>query len=359
MNRPLASVAVFKFLTPDLLSYLATVITVGAALFYYFALRHPSFLLWAVALIIIRMILNKIDGDIAFKKAGHSLKGKIINTLPDRYSDVITIVGIGISSLCNPIYSLLGIASVLLISYSGLLGKALGVDWQNQGPLGKVERLVLIILFTLAQYILLLKGVRVLGLGLTPLEWCMILIIVLGQFTVFNRLRGIAKENAKSEWLNDEKYKEITQKILIAYDSETGNTERVAEEISNCLKVGIRKIDDITGIDSYDLVIFGSRESGKRPSQKVIDFIANHPDIKNYAVFITYKKYFWGAIDTRICLSYFKKLLNKNPLAVFSCKAAYEKEELYTEYLNQDPNLLNAFLFGIKLTQNLNNKTQD
>jgi phosphatidylglycerophosphate synthase len=354
MEKPLTITERFKLNSPDWLSYLATVITVGVAFFYSFALHHPSFLLWAIALIIVRMILNKTDGDIAFERRSLSLKSKIINALPDRYSDMIIIVGIGISSMCSPIYSLLGLASMFLISYTGLLGKALGVDWQNQGPLGKLERLALIILFTLAQYMVLINGgtaIPVFGLILTPLEWCMVLFIVLGQITVINRLRGIGKESAKLEWLKDEKYKEIKQKILIAYDSETGNTERVAEEISNCLKVGIRKIEDITSVNSYDLVIFGSREAG--PSRKMIDFINQHPDIKNYAIFITYKNNLLGPIVTRISLGSFKKLLTKNPLLVFYCKAAYEKEELYKEHFVTDHNLLNAFLFGIKVTQKL------
>lgn len=354
MEKPLTITERFKLNSPDWLSYLATVITVGVAFFYSFALHHPSFLLWAIALIILRMGVNKIDGDMAFEKRSLSLKGKIINALPDRYSDMIIIVGIGVSSMCSPIYSLLGLASMFLISYTGLLGKALGVEWQNQGPLGKLERLALIILFSLAQYMILINGVTaipVFGLILTPLEWCMVLFIVLGQITVINRLQGIGKESTKLEWLKDEKYKEIKQKILIAYDSETGNTERVAEEISNCLKVGIRKIDDITSVNSYDLVIFGSRQAG--PSRKMIDFIKKHPDIKNYAVFITYKNNFWGPIITRVSQSNFKKLLNKNPLALFYCKAAYDKEELYKEHFVTDHNLLNAFLFGIKVTQKL------
>jgi phosphatidylglycerophosphate synthase/flavodoxin len=354
MEKPISFAERFKFITPDGLSYLATVITIVVAFFYYFALQNPTFLLWAIALIVVRMALNKIDGDIAFQKATLSMKGKIMNAVPDRYSDMILIIGIGLSSMCRPIFSLLGIATVALISYTGVLGKALGFDWQNQGPLGKVERLILIMLFSLVQYILLVNGLQNLALGLTALEWGMVLLIVLGQLTVMNRLLGISKENTKLEWLTDEKYKAITKKILIAYDSETGNTERVAEEISNCLKVGIRKIEDITNVDAYDLVIFGSRESGQRPSQKIIDFIQEHQDIKEYAVFITYRNHLLGAIHTQMYLSCFKKLLNKNPLAVFSCKAAYEKEEVYLEHLYKDPNLLNAFLFGIKVNQNLN-----
>ena len=144
-----------------------------------------------------------------------------------------------------------------------------------------------------------------------------------------------------------------SKKILIAYDSQTGNTERVAEEISNCLKVGIRRIDDLTNTDSYDLVIFGSWDSGSRPSEKVINFIKENQNIKNYAVFITYKHLWPGLISTKICFSYFRKLLNKPPLAVFSCKASYQKEQLYQDH-STDQDLLNAFLFGIKLTKKMN-----
>ncbi|HBE80964.1 MAG TPA: hypothetical protein DDW65_24730 [Firmicutes bacterium] len=356
MEKPLTFAQRFKYVTADGLSYLAVIITIGTAFCYYFGSQTPSFLLWAVALILVRIALNKIDGDITFEKPVSSMKGKIINVLPDQYADLILMIGIGTSSLCRPVFSLMGIATVALISYSGMLGKALGFDWQNQGPLRKTERLVLVVLFTLVQYFLLIDGMHALLLGITAMEWSMVLVVLLGQLTVFDRLVGISKENAKLEWLKNEKYKNITQKILIAYDSETGNTERVAEEISNCLKVGIRKIDDITGVKSYDLVIFGSRESGRRPSSKIIDFIQKHQDIKEYAVFITYKNRFWGAIHTRMCFSYFKKLVGKNPVAVFSCKAAYEKDELYREHLHEDPNLLNAFLFGIKVVQDLSNR---
>ncbi|HBF38896.1 MAG TPA: hypothetical protein DDW50_16445 [Firmicutes bacterium] len=351
-SHPYSSNQRFR-ITPDWLSYLATVVSVGVAFSYYYAVRDHLFLLWAAFLILIRIIVNKIDDDLVFEKNASSIKNKIINILPDRYSDLIMLVGIGISPLCRPTFSLLGMASVALISYTGLLGKAVGFDWQNQGPLRKVPRLILLMLFTLVQYWMLIRGISTLLFGMTALEVCMILFILLGQWTVLNRLIGIAKETMKTQWLNEEKYRAITQKILIAYDSETGNTERVAEEISNCLKVGIRKIDDITSVSSYDLVIFGCRESGNRPSRKMVEFIKNHQDIKEYAVFITYKNYFWGALNTRICFASFKRLLGKGPIAVFACKAAYEKDELYMEHLQEDPNLLNAFLFGIKLTRNL------
>jgi flavodoxin/phosphatidylglycerophosphate synthase len=348
-----STVQKFRSVTPDWLSYLASIISLGVAFSYYYAIHDSLFFLWATFLIFVRIILNKIDDEIVFEKNVSSVRSRIINILPDRYSDMLMLIGIGVSTLCRPIFSLLGIASVALISYTGLLGKAVGFDWQNQGPLRKLPRLVLLIVFTLIQYAMNIRGIQYLFLGMTSLEVCMVFFIILGQLTVFNRLRGIKKENTKTQWLTGEKYRGITKKILIAYDSETGNTERVAEEISNGLKVGIRKIDDITSVDAYDLVIFGCRELGNRPSKKMIEFIKNHQEIKEYAVFITYKNYFWGAFNTRMCFSYFKRLLGKNPIGVFACKAAYGQEELYLEHLQEDPNLLNAFLFGIKLVQNL------
>ncbi len=345
-----------KFINPDIFSYLATVITVLVVFYYYFALRYPDFLLWAILFIIIRLFLNKLDGAVAKIRGNLSLTGQIVNALPDRYSDIILIMGMAFSSLCKPIYSLFGLASIFLVSYTGMLGKAMGVDYQSSGPLNKVERLILLMLFTVWQYVLLKAGVTavtIFTLTLTPLEWCMVVFVILGQMTVINRLRGMSKQNAKVEWLANEKYKDIDKKILIAYDSQTGNTERVAEEISNCLKVGIRRIDDITNVETYDLVIFGSRESGSRPSEKVIEFLNKHRDIKNYAVFITYKNPILGRLLTGICFNYFKKALNKNPLATFSCKAAYKEEQLYQEHSTKD--LLNAFIFGIRLTKKLKN----
>jgi ABC-type dipeptide/oligopeptide/nickel transport system permease subunit len=77
-----------------------------------------------------------------------------------------------------------------------MLGKAIGVSWQHQGPLGKVERLILLMMASFLQYITIIFGIV---LPLSVFGFTMILFILLGQVTVFNRVRGMVREIAQKE----------------------------------------------------------------------------------------------------------------------------------------------------------------
>ncbi len=192
----------------------------GTAVCYVYAAKAPVLLLAAVALTLVRMGLNTLDGVVAIQRGRASLKGEIVNALPDRYSDILVMVGIAVSGLCGPVWGLVGLASVLLVSYSGMLGKALGVEWQHHGPLGKVERLILIMVFSLIQFFHLRAGASpwaIFGLSLTPLECSMALFVVLGQVTVFNRTRGMLRQIARLEWRENGNGREARGRLLVTY----------------------------------------------------------------------------------------------------------------------------------------------
>ena len=106
--------------------------------------------------------------------------------------------GILLSPLCHELIGLLGLGTMFLVSYSGMLGKALGVSWQGHGPLDKVERLFLLIICSILQYIGYTKSeptVQWLGYNLSYLEMCMIVFFIFGQITVLRRVRGIYRED--------------------------------------------------------------------------------------------------------------------------------------------------------------------
>ena len=191
-----------KFIPPDIISLIAFFVTLLIGFLYYRAGAKPFLLLINVALIMLRMTLNTLDGLIALKIGRTSMKGKLVNALPDRYADMFILIGISFSSLCDIRIGMFASLTVLLVSYSGMLGKAIGVSWQQQGPLDKVDRLVLIMLASLVQFILVKTGhpeLTVLKMTLSVMEWCMILFIVLGQISVVNRVVGMLKEINKIE----------------------------------------------------------------------------------------------------------------------------------------------------------------
>lgn len=187
------------FINPDVFSWGAFVITFITGYCFYAGNENPKLFLWIVLLIFLRMTFNTLDGVIAIKRGDdNKIHGKIINALPDRYGDIFIVGGILLSPICHELIGLLGLGTMFLVSYAGMLGKALGVSWQGHGPLDKVERLFLLIIFSVMQYIGYTKGeptIQWLGYNLSYLEICMLVFFVFGQITVLRRVRGIYRED--------------------------------------------------------------------------------------------------------------------------------------------------------------------
>ncbi len=192
-----------KFIHPDIFSYIALLVAFATGMLYYRSGETPIFLIFNILLILLRMTLNTLDGLIALKIERTSRKGKIVNALPDRYADMFYLIGISFSSLCNIKIGIIATVTVLLISYSGILGKALGVSWQQQGPLDKVDRLVIVMVFSLIQFILIkTKPGWIENFRFTVMELCMLLFIILGQLTIIRRVMGMIKEINRIESSN-------------------------------------------------------------------------------------------------------------------------------------------------------------
>ena len=338
---------------PDVLSYLAVAAAAAAAACYLHAATWPALLLWAVGLTLLRMTLNTLDGMIAIARGALWLKGEIVNALPDRYSDIFLVGGIALSPLCSAGWGLAAMASMLLVSYAGMLGKALGAAWQHHGPLGKVERLVLVMAFSLAQYVRLRSGApawAVLGFSLTPLECCMGLFVVLGQVTVVKRTRGMLRQIARLEWPRRYAGREAGRRVLVVYDSATGNTRKAAAAIADCLKADLARADAAPDPSAYDLVVIGSPTIRGEPARAVLRFLADRAPLKRCAAFVTYGAPVWGPIAARKAMRCIARAAGARPIATFTCKGYHAKFKTYRGHPNDD-DLLSAFLFGIKLAK--------
>lgn len=191
-----------KNINPDLLSYLAVFVAFLTGLCFYFSVQKNGLLIIAAALTFLRMTLNTIDGVIAIERGNLRLKGEIVNALPDRYSDIFVLLGVAFSAYCNVYIGSLAVISVLLVSYTGMMGKAIGVNWQHHGPLGKVERLTAMIFASILQYTFANTGLKyftVLALRTSVIGIMMVLFIVLAQVTVYNRVKGMLAEIKEKE----------------------------------------------------------------------------------------------------------------------------------------------------------------
>ncbi len=345
-----------KFIHPDVLSYLATIVSLITGLTYYFAAHEPILLIWAVGLIFFRMTLNTIDGVIAIERGNLTLKGEIVNALPDRYSDIFLLMGISFSNFCRPELGFFAMASMFLVSYTGILGKALGVEWQHHGPLGKVERLVLVMIFTLLQYLrrdLVDPGFYIVGFHFQPLECCMVLFVVLGQWSVVNRLKGMLRQIRRKEW--DEKERQnFNSKVSVLYESRTGNTYKIAEQLATSMNAKLINAheDSVHEIEKADLVIFCTPNIRAKPAEHIKQLLQMQIKVKQYAVFVTFGMPVWGQISKEMNFRYFRKMLGKKALGVSACKGFHAKYKTYKGHPNTIE-LNNAYLFGIWLARQL------
>lgn len=346
-----------KFIDPDIISYAATAVAAITMFCYLFADKNPVLLLWSIGLTFLRMTLNTIDGVIAIERGNLRLKGEIVNALPDRYSDIFVMAGIGLSAFCSPALAIIGLSSMFLVSYTGILGKALGVEWQHHGPLGKVERLVIIMIFSLLQYLGLTGKIPVISLynfHLSYFEICMLIFLVLGQVTVLNRLNGQLRQIKTLEWT---KYRDLSQNTVVIYDSLTGNTKKVAEKIADSLSTSYFTAKEALNLnlESYDLVVFATPNLGrKRTTPAMIQLVEKNQKIKNYALAITSGMPLYRFISGARCIKYFADKLNKKPIATTNIRGYHSIAKTYANRPNEN-DLSDAYLFGIDIARRIEN----
>ena len=340
-----------KFINPDWLSYLATLVALGTMFCYLYAQNIPALLLLSILLTIVRMTLNTIDGVIAIERGNLRAKGEVVNALPDRYSDIFILMGIALSPMCTPWLGMAGMASVFLVSYTGMLSKAIAINWQHHGPLGKVERLILIMLFSLLQYLHLTGSIG--GIGtLSYFEWLMVLFIVLGQIAVLRRLCAQLKECRKLDWI---KYAQIDKSIAVIYESQTGNTRKVAEEIAQAYSIEAAEVGAAMEMDfsKYDLIIFAVPHLGRNimPS-KTKELLDKNITVKNYAIATTSGMPIKRIFSNKKVIAYFEEKLNQKPLNTINVKGFHAIAKTYRNHPDE-VDLLDAYLFAISTLEKL------
>lgn len=97
-------------------------------------------LLLCAALIPVRLLCNLLDGMVAVEGGRHTPLGTLYNDIPDRVSDTLVMVALGVASG----WPSLGWAAALLAvatAYVRLLGGSLGLAQDYRGPLAKQQRM--------------------------------------------------------------------------------------------------------------------------------------------------------------------------------------------------------------------------
>jgi len=147
-------------------------------------------LLVAVLMIILNGILDIADGWVARETGSMSRQGDFLDHAVDRGADMLIMVGIAISPLCNTTIGLLAAISVLLVSYMGTQAQAVGAKRDYGGILGRADRMLLLGVGSVVQYILLTTGLAlpsITGMPYYFMDYIMIWFLIAGIITAVFR----------------------------------------------------------------------------------------------------------------------------------------------------------------------------
>lgn len=173
---------------PDTLTGASLIFSLSAGLCFFLS-KKPIFLILAIPFILLRMAMNVLDGMLARQKNISSPKGEAFSELVDRFSDLALLLGITFSGYPDKLLGLSATISMLMVSYIGILGKAVGANRQFGGFLGKVDRMVYMILASIIQFTL----VR-LKIILPIFNYLMVFFIFGSLITFIQRSLNIYKE---------------------------------------------------------------------------------------------------------------------------------------------------------------------
>ncbi len=181
---------------PDAVSYGSVVASALAGLGFWWSGQWPWLLIPAALFCYVRLWLNMLDGMVALASGKASLRGELLNDLPDRVSDAIIFAGVAHSGLCHEAGGYWAAIFALLTAYVGTFGQAVGVGRQFGGIMAKPWRMVVLHVGAWITLGLLWSG-RPIELGpLTVLDWSNLVVIIGCVETIAVRLacilRGLA-----------------------------------------------------------------------------------------------------------------------------------------------------------------------
>lgn len=171
-----------------------------AAICFWGAGEHPWLLLLGPAFCYLRLWCNMLDGMVAIASGKASLRGEILNDLPDRISDVLIFVGVAHSGLNSMISGYWAALFAVMTAYVGLFGQAVGVQREFSGLMSKPWRMV-----TLHVGAWIMLGLiwwsdsSVRPGGLTVLDWTCLLVAVGCLQTMTVRLKRIMRALAEKK----------------------------------------------------------------------------------------------------------------------------------------------------------------
>ena len=147
--QPVVDFCVRRHIHPNAFTCGALILSLIAALALCFANVNQNWLWVVPPMVLIRLLLNLMDGQVARALNLADDWGEVKNEFGDRIADAAIFVAMGLGGYAKGELALVALTPILLVSYLGILGKASGGQRVYGGLFGKGDRMVSLAVFTL------------------------------------------------------------------------------------------------------------------------------------------------------------------------------------------------------------------
>lgn len=163
-------------LTPNQISGIGVLLAFLAGLFYWAWQFDQLFLLIAPVFFLLSGVCDALDGVVARLCSSTTVFGGFLDSLLDRYADAVILVAIIAAGLSDVFWGSVALVGSLLVSYARARAEAAGVKMEMVGLAERAERILILTVASFAAFF-----------WLDALEWGMIILAVLANFTVLQR----------------------------------------------------------------------------------------------------------------------------------------------------------------------------
>lgn len=172
---------------PDVLTWAALFLSCVAGDLLYLSDDEPWYASVAAVLLFVRLALNALDGLLAQQTGKARVAGEVLNEMTDRFADLAIFTGLILCPLTDPTIGVAAMILVLLVSYTGILGKAVGAERVYSGILGKADRMIYLMIACIAYDI----EPRLHIFGHSIYTFLMLIFIPMAVITIAQRLQRI------------------------------------------------------------------------------------------------------------------------------------------------------------------------
>lgn len=180
---------------PNAFTWLSLVAAiVGGWAFYASSPAEPGLLMLGWGMVLANSVLDLLDGKVARLTGKMSAKGDYLDHAIDRFSDALFLGGIALGGWVDVRIGFAAVVFTLLTSYLGTQAQAVGIGRNYGGLLGRADRMVLLLIVPVAQYIVITRAgwsdAALAGYTMSLLGWMMSYIAVMGLVTTTQRFAG-------------------------------------------------------------------------------------------------------------------------------------------------------------------------